>query len=338
MNEPAADTGTHDEAGIAPRSPVVAVLASTVFHVAIAAALVAMGVTAARAMRREAPPVLVAEWTPPPPPGVVPAPPELPVPGGSPLHVGPAGRARVDAASAAKSAAERLARMAPEPSGPSAPAPRIASGLGFEDVPAGSFRAASFATDRARVAFVVDAGGRLLGALPAARSVLAQRLAALDAQQRFVLVVARGGGIEVAPGTPAAATRGNVAAALAWFTERAAPGGTADLGAALERAWTGFDPDAVCLVARGVPASRRPAARSPFAGLAAAADRLNPPGASGARAASFLCIELAEASADGTLRAVGTAHGGPAGYLLLDRAALGLVPARRPAPASQRSP
>jgi hypothetical protein len=94
----------------------------------------------------------------------------------------------------------------------------------------------------------------------------------------------------------------------------------------------------VCIVARGVPASRRPAARSPFAGLAAAADRLNPPGQGGTRTASFLCIELADASADGMLRSVGTAHGGTAGYLLLDRAALGLVPARRPATATQRSP
>ena len=338
MNGPTTETVPGGDEGVAPRNPAVAIVASAMVHVAIAAALVTVGVTAARAMRREAPPVLVAEWTPPPPPGVVPAPPELPVPGGAPAHVGPAGRARVDSASAARAAAERLARMAPEPSGPSAPAPRIASGLGFEEVPAGAFRAASFATDRERVAFVVDAGGRLLGALPAARSVLAQRLAALDARQRFVLVVARGGGVEVAPGTPAAATRGNVAAALAWFTERAAPGGTADLGEALARAWRGFDPDAVCIVARGMPASRRPAARSPFAGLAAAADRLNPPGPGGARTASFLCIELADASADGALRAVGTAHGGPAGYLLLDRSALGLVPARRPAAAPQRTP
>lgn len=337
MSDPAAEPSKH-EPEVVPRSPLVAVLASTVFHAVIAAALVTMGVSAARAMRRDAPPVLVAEWTPPPPPGVIPPPPELPVPGGAAAHVGPAGRARVDSATAARAAVERLDRMAPEPRGPSGPAPRIARGLGFEEVPAGAFRAASFATDRERVAFVVDAGGRLLGALPAARSLLAQRLAALDARQRFVLVVARGGAIEAAPGTPAAATRANVAAAIAWFAERAAPGGTADLGAALEQAWHGFDPDAVCVLARGIPASRRPAARSPFAGLLATADRLNPRGPAGSRRATFLCIELADRSADAAMRSLGEAHGGPSGYIFLDRPALGLVPARGTAAPARSTP
>jgi hypothetical protein len=101
----------------------------------------------------------------------------------------------------------------------------IRLGLGG-DLPEG-FRAASFALDRRRAAFVVDAGGRLLSALPAARAVLAQRLAALSPEQTFTVAVARGSGIELAPGTPAAATRANVAAALRWFTEQAKPGGTA---------------------------------------------------------------------------------------------------------------
>ena len=68
---------TTAEAGVSPRSPIVAITASTLVHALIAFALVAMGVTAARAMRREAPPILVAEWTPPPPVGIAPSPPEL---------------------------------------------------------------------------------------------------------------------------------------------------------------------------------------------------------------------------------------------------------------------
>ena len=64
--------------GVTPRSPAVAFAASTVVHVAIALALLAMGITAARAIRRDPVPVLVADWTPPPPAGVAPAPPELP--------------------------------------------------------------------------------------------------------------------------------------------------------------------------------------------------------------------------------------------------------------------
>ena len=71
MNSPQAEDAPAP--GVAPRHPAVAVAASVAVHALIAIALVAMGVTAARAMRREAPPVLVAEWTPPPPPGVAPA-------------------------------------------------------------------------------------------------------------------------------------------------------------------------------------------------------------------------------------------------------------------------
>jgi hypothetical protein len=330
--------GTSNGAGgVAPRSPLVAIVASSVVHVLIAVALVAMGVTAARAMRREAPPVLVAEWTPPPPAGVAPAAPELPVPGGAPVHAGPAARGRTDAASAARTAAGRLAMLAPQPDSFEQGNARFGGALGLGgDLPEG-FRAASFALDRRRAAFVVDAGGRLLSALPAARAVLAQRLAALSPEQTFTVAVARGSGIELAPGTPAAATRANVAAALRWFTEQAKPGGTADLGAALDRVWDAVEPDAVCVIARGTPAPRRAAARSPGTNLVAAADRLNPETAPGRRATAFLCIELVEPSADRALRTLGERHGGATGYLLLDRAALGLSPARA-AQGTQRSP
>jgi hypothetical protein len=94
---------------------------------------------------------------------------------------------------------------------------RLGGPLGFGGALPERFRAASFALDRRRVAFVVDGGGRLLAALPAARAVLAQRLAALTPDQQFTVAVARGAGTELAPGTPAAATRENVAAALRWF-------------------------------------------------------------------------------------------------------------------------
>ena len=180
----------------------------------------------------------------------------------------------------------------------------------------------------------MDAGGRTLSTLPAMRAVLAQRLGALTPDQEFTLVVARGGEAERAPGLPARATRDNVAAALRWFAEHAAPGGTPDLGSALAHAWDGFDPDAACIVARGVAGVRRTAARSPTATLAATADRLNPPAADGTRRAAFLCIELVEPGADGALRAVGTRHGGARGYLLIERSALGLA---GPSPAPARN-
>ena len=332
----AAPQTTEAAEGIAPRSPVVAVVASTVVHALIAAALIAMGVSAAKAMRREAPPVLVAEWTPPPPAGVAPAAPELPVPGGAPLHAGPAARARTDGATAARSAADRLARLVPPQESLGAAGARLGGPLGFGGALPESFRASSFGMDRKRVAFVVDAGGRLLSALPPARAVLAQRLAALSPDQRFTVAVVRGTGIEFAPGTPAAASRENVSAALRWFTEHASPGGTADLGTALQRTWASFDPDAVCVIARGTPAPRRSAARPSGAGMLAAADRLNAPAEGGRRPAAFLCIELIEPSADGALRALGERHGGPTGYLLLDRAALGLTPLRGAASGTAR--
>ena len=157
--------------GVETRSPVVAVIASTVVHVVIAIALVMMGVTAARAMRREAPPVLVAEWTPPPPAGVAPAPPELPVPGGAQMHAGPAARARTETASAARTAADRLERLIPQAQVMEASNARLGGPLGFGGALPERFRAASFALDRRRVAFVVDGGGRLLAALPAAREI-----------------------------------------------------------------------------------------------------------------------------------------------------------------------
>jgi len=130
-----------------------------------------------------------------------------------------------------------------------------------------------------------------------------------------------------------------VAAALRWFTEHAAPGGTPDLGAALERTWKELEPDAVCIVAHGAPAPKRAAARTPNATLLATADRLNPPTAAGPRGASFLCIELVEPSADNVLRTLGERHGGSTGYLLLDRESLGLVAVRnRPRPSAATKP
>ena len=322
--------------GVEPRSPVVAVAASTVVHACLAALLVTVGVTAARAMRPEPAPVLVADWTPPPPPGILPPPPELPVPGGAPKYVGPAGRGKASPAAAASDAAARLARLVPAPTAAgTGTSERLAGGLGFDAAIPKAFRAESFAMDRSRVAFIVDAGGRLLGAMPAARAVLAQRLSALAPNQRFTLAVARGGAVELAPNTPAAATQANVLAALRWFTERAAPGGTADLGAALDRAWQAMEPDAVCIVARGTPATRRVAARVPTDGLLAVADRLNPSRTDGTRAARVLCIELADASADGALRTLGERQGGPTGYLFIDRRSLGMVAAPpRAAPAA----
>ncbi len=319
-----------------PPRALAAVLASAIVHAAIAAAMITMGVSAARAIRHDPAPILVAEWTPPPPAGTAPAPPELPIPGGAPVHAGPATRGRTDDATAAALGAERMARLVPTATAPlRAPAPRMAGALGFDAAVPAAWRAESFAQEAARTAFVIDASGRLLSALPAARAVLAQRLGALTPQQEFMLVVARGSGIEVAPGTPTRATHDATAAALRWFTDHAAPGGTADLGAGLQRAWTEMKPDAVCILARGVTTVRRSAARSSTAGLAAAADRLNPADASNKRAAAFLCIELGEAGTDGVLRAVGARHGGPQGYLLMDRAGVGAAPA---APAARTGP
>jgi hypothetical protein len=325
---------TQPESG--PPRTAVAVAASTVVHLLLAGALVVSGITAVRAMRRDPAPLVVADWTPPLPAGVAPAAPELPIPGDAPVVAGgPATRGRTDATQAGTRAAERLATLLPAAgAGVRSPAPRIAGQLGFDGTVPAAWRAESFAGDRTRVAIVVDAGGRTVAALPAIRAVLAQRLGALAPDQEFTLVVARGGGPERAPGTPARATRENVTAALRWFADRAAPGGTPDLGAALARAWDGFDPDAVCIVARGVATVRRSAARSATAGLPAAADRLNPARPDGTRRAQFLCIELVEPATDGAMRTVGERHGGARGYMLIDRAALGLAaPAPPNAPA-----
>ncbi|RLS46894.1 MAG: hypothetical protein DWH86_01740 [Planctomycetota bacterium] len=316
------------ESGVTPRSPFVAITASTIVHALIALGLVAMGITAARAMRREAPPILVAEWTPPPPAGIAPAPPELPIPGGALVYQGPAARGVHDAGSGARAAADRLERLAPPIPVTATAAGRFDGPLGFGGALPERFRAASFAMDKQRVAFLIDGGGRLLSALPAARPVLAQRLAALTPNQQFTVAIARGSGVELAPGTPASATRANTAAALRWFTERSEPGGTPDLGAALDRVWRTLEPDAVCVIARGTPTPLRTAARSANATLLSTADRLNPKNADGSRIATFLCVELVETSADGALRALGERHGGSTGYLLLDRATLGLAPMR----------
>jgi hypothetical protein len=90
----------------------------------------------------------------------------------------------------------------------------------------------------------------------------------------------------------------------------------------------------VCIVARGLPATRRTAARTPTAGLLAAAERLNPARPDGTRAARVLCIELADTSADGALRALGERQGGPTGYLFIDRPSLGMVVATPRTPPS----
>lgn len=321
-----------EPAGAPARNPWIAVAASTAVHAVIALALVGAGLSAMRAARRQPVPVLASDWVPPPPSGLAPAPPELPVPGGASAVAGPAARGRTDDASAARAAADRLARAVPGASAGTRANARIAAPLGIGAQAPERFLASSFGLDRRRVAFVVDAGGRLLATLPAARATLAQRLAALTPDQEFTIAVCRGGGTELAPGTPAAATRQNVAAALRWFTDAARPGGTADLGAALRRIWQDFEPDAVCVIARGSARARRDAPASPAARLAAEAGRLNPADDAGRRHAAFLCIELADASPDGALRALGEEHGGAKGYLFLDREALGIAPPRpRPA-------
>ena len=133
------------EAGVSPRSPIVAITASTLVHALIAFALVAMGVTAARAMRREAPPILVAEWTPPPPTGIAPSPPELPIPGGAIVYQGPAARGGHDSASGARAAADRLERLAPPIAVTANAAGRFGGQLGFGGALPERFRAASFA-------------------------------------------------------------------------------------------------------------------------------------------------------------------------------------------------
>lgn len=338
MNHDRPERGT-DPSAAPPRRPWAAVAASAAVHAVLALALVGAGVSAMRAARRQPVPVLVSEWVPPPPTGLAPAPPELPVPGGAAVVPGPAARGRTDDAAAARVAAERLARAVPAASAGTRANARIAAPLGIGAQAPERFLASSFALDRRRVAFVVDAGGRLLATLPAARATLAQRLAALTPDQEFTVAVCRGGGAELAPGTPAAATRQNVAAALRWFTDAARPGGTADLGAGLRRVWQEFEPDAVCVIARGSARARRDAPASPAAQLAAEAGRLNPPDDAGRRHAAFLCIELADASPDGALRALGELHGGAKGYLLLDRDALGIAPPRpRPATPGGKTP
>jgi hypothetical protein len=315
----------------------VAVFASVVLHVLLIGLVVIVGFDVAGGTPRKQAPLMVADWTPPPIAGVTEAPPDLPVPGGARLVAGPAARARVSTETAAANAAAQLDRLAPvNRSSADAPAPRLARTLGFGAAPATASRTAGFAAERSRVAFVIDAGGLMVPVLQSALRELGRHLTRLNTSQTYVVIVARGDGCETVPGTPAKATRESVERTMRWLAERTQPRGESNLAKGLECAWTALDPDAVCMLSRGAKAPMGYAAarassdpRTPQESVLATADRLNPATDSG-RKALFLCLELLDASPSGELHALGQSHGGPRGYMLLDRNELGLAP--RPVP------
>jgi hypothetical protein len=305
---------------------------SVVLHAAIIGVALIVGFEAVSEARKPVAPLMVADWTPPPPaPSVTGAPPQLPLPGGVRPVSGPVTRGRTSEAAAAADAAQQLMRLEPEQRAAlEARTMRGARSLGFGAAPADALRAAGFAADRQRVAFVLDASGAMVSALQAAQQELARRLAQLTPSQQYTVIVVRGDGCETAPETPALATRASLERTLRWLRERTEPRGNADLGAGLECAWKAINPDGVCIIARGLPPRRRagnaPAASSTTSRstLLATAERLNPL-TDGRRGATFLCVELMDATANGALQQVGRTHGGPQGYQLLTRQDLGLV-------------
>ncbi len=305
-----------------------ALFGSLILHALIIGLVFIVGLEAVGEARRQPAPLMVANWTPPPPPPVVVgAPPQLPIPGGARAAVGPALRGRTNDAEAAAEAAQQLARLEPEQRAALEARPdRIARTLGFGAVPADALRSAGFAAERKRVAFILDASGPMVGVLQAAQHELARRLAQLTLDQQYVVIVIRGSGCETVPGTPSLANRASIDRTLRWVSERAEPGGIADLGAALECAWKELQPDGVCILSRGISGARaRGGAASKASSLAAAAERLNPL-VSNRRTATFLCIEMMDASPDGQLQQVGRTHGGLSGYQFLSRTDLGLAP------------
>jgi hypothetical protein len=339
------DTLRHAPVAEPPRAGGAALVASIAVHACFIGIVIVLGLDLAGGERRPAAPLMVADWTPPPVAALSAAPPELPAPGGALVVAGPALRSRVPTAVAAADAAAQLDQIAPPPRvAAEEPAPRLARSLGFGAPPADAPRAAGFADDRSRVAFVLDAGATMVPALQVALAELGRRLAQLRPEQTYAVVLARGDGCEVVPGTPAKATRDSLQRTARWLAERAEPRGAASLAEGLACAWTAVDPDAVCVISRGraAPAARGDAGGRPVRGgvpsnaaapretLLGAAERLNPL-RDGARAARVLCIELLDSSPESELRALGTLHGGPRGYQFLTRNELGLAP--RPVPA-----
>lgn len=298
---------------------------SIVLHAAIIGVALIVGFEAVSEARKPVAPLMVADWTPPPPPpSVTGAPPQLPLPGGVRAVSGPVTRGRTSEAVAAADAALQLTRLEPEQRAAlDARTTRGARSLGFGAAPADAPRAAGFAADRQRIAFVLDASGSMVSALQAAQQELARRLAQLTPDQKYTVVVVRGDGCETVPDTPALATRASLERTLRWIRERTEPRGNADLGAGLECAWKSFNPDGVCIIARGVSSKRRAPANARST-LISTAERLNP-AANGRRTTTFLCIELMDAAANGVLQQLGRTHGGPQGYQLLTRQDLGLT-------------
>lgn len=322
----------------------VAVFTSVALHILFVGLVVIIGFDAARSEARPAAPLVVADWTPAPVAAVLGAPPELPLPGGALQATGPARRRATAPADAALAAATQLDRIAPVPQPASErPAPRLVGSLDFGSAPAGRVRISSFAMDRARVAFVLDAGGPMVPALQSALAELGRRMGQLEPTQTYSVVVVRGDGCEPVPGTPSLATRESLERTLRWLDEHAEPRGVTSLATGLECAWRGFDPDAVCLIARGqvlprtASMARKNAARNADEALLAAANRLNPV-VDGTRRARFLCLELLDAAPDSALAELGRTHGGPTGYQHLDRSTLGLQPRTAPGASPRAAP
>ncbi|HMN94869.1 MAG TPA: hypothetical protein PKC43_00975 [Phycisphaerales bacterium] len=190
-------------------------------------------------------------------------------------------------------------------------------------------RDAGFAGLRAsnvrRVAYVVDATGSMVGALPIIVGELERSLHALAADQLFAVIFFQGNQATAVP--PAdrlvQATDANVERAIRWIRQRVVPAGRSDPTAALDAALR-LRPDVIFLLGMGVTGSGEfEIAQSE---LLARLDRLNPADASGRRRTAIHCVQFLDPDPLDTLRRIAEIHGGASAWRFIGRSELGIAP------------
>lgn len=178
-----------------------------------------------------------------------------------------------------------------------------------------------------RIAFVVDASGSMLAAMPVVRREIRRSLERLDESQRFQVVYFKRGEYRTPEGLAGErdgalirATEANKRAVSAWLETVNAEGGSDPLPA-LERTLR-LRPDLVFLVSKGVvdPSLDEQAMREFTRRTLDTLDRLNPRDArNGLRPATIKVVHFYDDDPSGLLRMIGERHGGEDGYVFVRR-------------------
>ena len=176
---------------------------------------------------------------------------------------------------------------------------------------------------RRSVAFVIDASGSMIGAMPQILDELERALDLMEPDQKFRVLFFQKNGVVEAPGASLrSATVENRAAAILWARSNLIPQGKSIPLAAMKQA-IGDRPDVVFLLASSVTGMGSSGVSAEA--LLAELEALNPVRAStGRRDVQIQCIQVLDREEEETLQEIARRHSGSNGYRFISRSDLGL--------------